>query len=76
MNISHLPQACDVKTIRKELNLTQQEMADMLCISIRTLQNWEQGRSELDPSARTLLAVFRHSPQTVVDAVCKCAKPG
>lgn len=33
----------DVKKIRKKLHLTQSELADLCGVSIRTVQNWENG---------------------------------
>jgi len=36
----------NVKEIRKKLNLTQKEFSNKYNISIRTLQEWEQGRSK------------------------------
>lgn len=34
----------NIKEKRKAKNITQAELAKMLGISIKTLQNWEQGR--------------------------------
>ncbi|MBQ6488359.1 MAG: helix-turn-helix domain-containing protein [Solobacterium sp.] len=32
----------DIKNARKRLNLTQQEFADFLCVSVKTVSKWEQ----------------------------------
>lgn len=37
----------DFSNIRKSLDLTQIELADVLCISIKTIQAYEQGRSNI-----------------------------
>jgi len=59
----------DVKGIRENLKLTQQQFAALIGISIRTLQNWEQGRRVPDGPARVLLIVAAHNPQAVLEAV-------
>jgi len=59
----------DVKTIRKQLNLSQNKFAIMLGISIGTLRNWEQGRRKPVGPARTLLRVVAKHPEAVLD-VC------
>ena len=38
----------DPREIRAKLGMTQEEFAAALCISVKTLRNWEQGRR--DPS--------------------------
>lgn len=62
-------EAPDVKAIREELNLTQQQFAAMLGISVRTLQNWEQGRREPEGPAKVLLLIAAKHPATVLDTV-------
>ncbi len=37
-------EAPDVKAIRAHFSLTQHEFATLLGISVKTLQNWKQGR--------------------------------
>jgi putative transcriptional regulator len=59
----------DVKSIREKLDLTQQQFAALIGISVRTLQNWEQGRRIPDGPARVLLMVAAKHPQAVLDTV-------
>jgi len=59
----------DIKRIRKGYNLTQSQFAAMLGISVRTLQNWEQGRRVHEGPARVLLQVAAKHPEAVLDAV-------
>jgi putative transcriptional regulator len=59
----------DVKQIRNQYHLTQREFAAMLGVSVRTLQNWEQGRRAPDGPARVLLQVAARHPQAVLDTV-------
>ena len=59
----------DVKRIRKGYRLTQAEFAAMLGVSLRTLQNWEQGRRVPEGPARVLLQVAARHPEAVLDTV-------
>jgi putative transcriptional regulator len=55
----------DIKGIRAGLDLTQQQFAAMLGISVRTLRNWEQGRRVPVGPARVLLQVAARYPDAV-----------
>ena len=55
-----LPQ--DVRAIREKLKKSQAEFARMICVSVPTLQNWEQGRRSPRGPARALLAVASKEP--------------
>jgi putative transcriptional regulator len=59
----------DVKALRENFKLTQQQFAALIGISVRTLQNWEQGRRVPEGPARVLLMVAARNPQAVLDAV-------
>ena len=61
--------AAGVAAARKKLGLTQHEMAVLLGISPRTLQNWEQGQREPDQAAKILLRVATKHPRAVLEAV-------
>ena len=50
---------------RAKVGMSQSEFAQLLGVSMRTLQNWEQGRSTPSGAARTLIKVALHSPQTL-----------
>jgi putative transcriptional regulator len=41
----------------------------MIGVSIRTLQNWKQGRREPEGPAKALLRVVERNPQTVLSAL-------
>jgi len=64
----------DVVAIRKRLAITQEEFAGLLGISVRTLQEWEQGRRSPRGPARALLWVADHDPQAVLDGVRAAAR--
>ena len=57
------------KTLRRALQLTQEEFATRYRIPIGTLRDWEQGRCEPDQPARAYLTVIAHDPQGVIEAL-------
>jgi putative transcriptional regulator len=59
----------DVKQIRERYQLSQSEFAALLGISVKTLQNWEQGRRTLHGAARVLLQVADKHPEAIWDVV-------
>jgi len=68
-------QAPDVKQIREGYQLSQSEFATLLGVSIKTLQNWEQGRRTPHGPARVLLQVAARHPKAVWDVVAPPAVP-
>ena len=63
------PRVPDVQAIRQKLGLSQSEFAARFGFSMRTAQEWEQGRALPDRPARVLLRVIEKSPKTVERAV-------
>jgi putative transcriptional regulator len=61
----------DVQAIRESYGLSQDRFAALLGISVRTLQNWEQGRRHPHGPARVLLRVAAKHPKAVLDVVRK-----
>jgi len=61
--------APDIKAIRENMKLTQEQFAALLGISMRTLQNWEQGRRSPEGPARVLLQVAAKHPHALLDVV-------
>lgn len=59
----------EVGAIREEYGLSQAKFAALLGISVRTLQNWEQGRRHPQGPARVLLRVAARHPRAILDAV-------
>jgi len=59
----------DIKTVREKLQVTQREFATMIGVSIRTLQNWEQGRRKPEGPANALLKVATKNPKAVLEAL-------
>src|SRR3989304_4693840 len=69
-----LPRAADVPAIRKDLDLSQEQFAGFMGVSVATLRNWEQGRREPHGPARSLLLVASKEPAAVRKAF-KSAAP-
>ena len=59
----------DIKSVREKLNVSQSEFALMIGVSLRTLQNWEQGRRKPEGPAKALLRVAAKNPRAVLDAL-------
>jgi len=49
--------------------LSQNEFAALLGVSVRTLQNWEQGRRTPEGAAQVLLQVAAKHPEAVWDVI-------
>ena len=54
---------------RLKVGLSQSAFAELLGVSVRTLQEWEQGRREPSGAARTLLKIAMQSPQALRQSV-------
>ena len=61
--------AMDVKKVREGTGLSQSDFADLLHVSVKTLQNWEQGRTRPSGAAQTLLAVAQRHPEVLRELV-------
>ena len=55
----------DIKSIRVKTGLSQQQFADKLNISPRTLQNWEQGTRNPTGAAVTLMRLLDKQPDLI-----------
>ncbi len=54
---------------REKSGLTQSEFAKLLGVSVRTLQDWEQGRREPNAAAQTLIKVAEKHPKVLRELV-------
>jgi putative transcriptional regulator len=54
-----------VASVRESTGLTQAQFARLLGVSIRTLQEWEQGRRAPSGAARTLLLIAVKNPRAL-----------
>ena len=58
-----------VRTLRRALQLTQEEFAKRFHIPVGTLRDWEQGRSVPDQPALAYLRVIARNPEAVARAL-------
>jgi DNA-binding transcriptional regulator YiaG len=61
--------ALDVRRVREKTGLSQTQFANMICVSVRTLQNWEQGRRSPNGPAAALLRVVSDAPHLVKETL-------
>lgn len=57
----------NIVAIRQELHLSQSIFAAYMGISLRTLQEWEQGRRKPSGPATVLLRIAQKHPEAFVD---------
>lgn len=62
-------QVTEATEARFKLGMSQPEFAEMLGVSVRTLQDWEQGRRQPSGAAKALLKVATASPNVVRKAL-------
>jgi putative transcriptional regulator len=55
--------------IRKRLGMSQRKFAGVIKVPLATLQNWEQGRTLMDPSARSLMQILACEPEAALRAL-------
>ena len=58
-----------VAAARAATRLSQAAFAKLLGVSVRTLQEWEQGRRKPDATTRAYLAVIARNRKAVLDAL-------
>lgn len=61
----HEPQVSSIVEARLTSGLSQAAFAALLGVSVRTLQDWEQGRREPSGAAKTLIKVARRHPEVL-----------
>jgi len=63
--VVHIPDDVDTARIRKKIGMSQSRFAAYFGVGVRTVQEWEQGRSVPSASARAFLTVIDHEPDAV-----------
>lgn len=56
----------NVKEIREKMDLSQSAFAGILGVSVRTLQEWEQGRRQPSGPAASLLRIAQRHPEALL----------
>ena len=56
----------NVKAIREDIGISQSTFAALIGVSLRTLQNWEQGHRQPTGPAKVLLRLVQSDPKTVI----------
>lgn len=54
-----------VTQARMKSGLSQAQFSQLLGVSVRTLQDWEQGRRQPSGAARTLITIAEHKPKVL-----------
>jgi putative transcriptional regulator len=62
-----LSEPCAPQIIRERLALSQDQFAGLLGVSVRTLQDWEQGRRRPQGPALALLRIAEQHPAVFLD---------
>lgn len=57
-----------VISARTKSGLSQAEFAKLLGVSVRTLQEWEQGRRQPSGAAKTLISIAERRPDVLKEA--------
>jgi putative transcriptional regulator len=73
LDIKKLRRVPHVRTLRRALNLTQEEFSARYHIPLGTLRDWEQGRSVPDAPAKAYLEVITAQPEMVAKAFERAA---
>ena len=58
-----------IRLIRERTSLSQSEFANLMGVSVKTLQNWEQDRRHPTGPAAALLRIIAHDPRLAVKAI-------
>ncbi len=59
----------EVAEARQQTGLSQAQFAEALCISKRTLQEWEQGRRAPSGAAQALIRIARKHPEVLLESI-------
>ena len=67
--LANLPRVPRIKTLRRALQLTEQQFCDAFCIPVETIRDWEAGVSEPDAVAQAYLLLIAREPGMVAAAL-------
>jgi putative transcriptional regulator len=63
LRVHTLKEPAPAQVIRARLNLSQSEFAELMGVSLRTVQDWEQGRRKPSGPAVALLRIADQKPE-------------
>jgi putative transcriptional regulator len=63
LRVHTLKEPSNPQIIRNNLHLSQFEFASLMGVSVRTIQEWEQGRRKPSGSAVALLRIVEQKPE-------------
>jgi putative transcriptional regulator len=61
-----------IATARLKIGLSQSEFSKMLGVSLRTLQEWEQGRRTSSGAAKSLITIAIKKPEVIKELLAAC----
>lgn len=64
-----VPAEVDVRQIRENLKMTQEEFSARFGFTLGSIRNWEQGHRRPEGPARILLTVIAKAPDAVMNAL-------
>jgi len=67
LRTAELSEPSEPKVIRERLELSQSAFAGLLGVSMRTLQDWEQGRRSPQGPAMALLRIAEQHPEVFTE---------
>jgi putative transcriptional regulator len=67
------PRAVNVRRLREQLGLSQEQFALRFGLDVDAVRNWEYGRREPDKAAKCYLTVIEHDPALVEEALASFA---
>ena len=67
LTVRTLNEPSPTKTIRKRLQLSQSAFASLMGVSLRTIQDWEQGRRKPQGPAKSLLRIAEQHPEIFIE---------
>ena len=65
-----------VRWLRRRLDVSQREFADMLNVSVGTVRSWEQGLRSPDGASLRLLDIAEHQPEVLLGAAPLASRRG
>ncbi|HUI43197.1 MAG TPA: helix-turn-helix domain-containing protein [Terriglobia bacterium] len=74
--VVHIPGEINTARIRKKIKMSQSHFAAYFGVSVRTVQEWEQGRAVPSGAARAFLTVIDREPDAVRRALVDFAVSG